>query len=115
MAGFPVHFQSTMARVVFTPNLKRHLSVPTKKVDGRTLGEVLDKVFTDNSRLRGYVFDDGGSLRKHVVVFVDGRQSGDRDDLSDPVKDDSEIYVMQALSGGRPSRTDPEAAEGGSR
>jgi hypothetical protein len=35
-----------------------------------------------------------------MVVFVDGRQVKDRHALSDPVTDDSEIYVAQALSGG---------------
>jgi hypothetical protein len=33
-------------------------------------------------------------------VFVDGEPVLDRSTLSDPVAADSEIYVMQALSGG---------------
>jgi hypothetical protein len=36
-----------------------------------------------------------------MMVFVDGQQIGDRERLSDPVRPASEIYVMQALSGGR--------------
>ena len=39
-------------------------------------------------------------MTKHVAVFVDGDQISDRVHLSDPVKDDSDIFVMQALSGG---------------
>jgi hypothetical protein len=35
-----------------------------------------------------------------MLVFVDGQQIGDRDRLSDAVRPTSEIYVMQALSGG---------------
>ena len=35
-----------------------------------------------------------------VSVFVDSRRVGDRTGLSDPVDDASEVYVMQALSGG---------------
>jgi hypothetical protein len=35
-----------------------------------------------------------------MVVFVDGRQVQDRRTLSDPVGNDAEIYVAQALSGG---------------
>jgi hypothetical protein len=39
-------------------------------------------------------------VRRHVVVFVDGSAIQDRVGLSDAVRPDSEIYVMQALSGG---------------
>ena len=35
-----------------------------------------------------------------MLIFVDGVQIRDRVGLSDPVSETSEIYVMQALSGG---------------
>ena len=89
-----------MATVVFTPNLKRHVECPTETVDGATVRAVLDAVFAQNPRLRGYIVDEQGSLRRHMSVFVDGQQIVDRDRLSDPVRPSSEIYVMQALSGG---------------
>ena len=73
---------------------------PRREAPGATLREVLDGVFTDNPRLRGYVVDERGALRKHMIVFIDGRQIVDRERLSDPVEPRSEIYVMQALSGG---------------
>lgn len=89
-----------MAEVTFTPNLKRHVDCPTVEVAGATVAEVLAQVFAANPRLRGYVVDDQGALRKHMVVFVDGQQIVDRDRLGDPVGPTSELYVMQALSGG---------------
>ena len=89
-----------MAEVVFTPNLKRHVECPTVEVPGATVREVLDRVFEDNPRLRGYVVDERGVLRKHMVVFIDGQQIVDRERLSDAVGPRSEVYVMQALSGG---------------
>ncbi|HVK74955.1 MAG TPA: MoaD/ThiS family protein [Kofleriaceae bacterium] len=89
-----------MAEVVFTPNLKRHVECPTVEVPGATVREVLDRVFADNPRLRGYVVDERGVLRKHMVVFIDGQQIVDRERLSDAVGPRSEVYVMQALSGG---------------
>jgi sulfur-carrier protein len=85
---------------VFTPNLRRHVECPTETVAGATVRAVLDAVFTQNPRLRGYVLDDRGALRRHMSVFVDGVQISDRDGLSDPVRPASEVYVMQALSGG---------------
>jgi hypothetical protein len=89
-----------MPRVVFTPNLQRHVACPPADVPGRTVREVLDAVFAAHPRARGYVLDDQGELRPHMVVFVDGKQAADRAGLSDPVPEDGEVYVMQALSGG---------------
>jgi hypothetical protein len=89
-----------MADVAFTPNLQRHIECPRREAAGATVREVLDGVFADNPRLRGYVVDERGALRKHMMVFVDGRQIADRERLSDPVGPHSELYVMQALSGG---------------
>ena len=89
-----------MAVVVFTQNLQRHVEAPPSEVSGATVREVLERVFTENPRLRGYVVDERGVLRKHMVVFIDGRQVLDRKALSEAVAPSSEIYVMQALSGG---------------
>lgn len=89
-----------MATVVFTPNLKRHVECPTEEVAGPTVRAVLDAVFVHNPRLRTYVLDDQGALRHHMVVFIDGNQIEDREHLSDAVRPTSEVYVMQALSGG---------------
>lgn len=89
-----------MATVVFTPNLKRHVECPTETVEGETVRAVLDAVFAQNPRLRGYIVDEQGSLRRHMSIFIDGQQITDRDRFSDPVRAAAEIYVMQALSGG---------------
>ena len=89
-----------MADVAFTPNLQRHVECPRRDAPGSTVREVLEGVFADNPRLRGYILDERGALRRHMIVFVDGRQISDRERLSDRVGPRSEIYVMQALSGG---------------
>lgn len=89
-----------MARIVFTPNLQRHVACPPVDVRGATVREALDAAFASNPAARGYVLDEAGSLRRHVVVFVDGVQVRDRASLSDLVEPDAEVYVMQALSGG---------------
>lgn len=89
-----------MAQVVFTENLKRHVDCAPAQVAGATVGQVLARVFDENPRLERYVLDDQGSLRKHMLVFVDGSPAKDRVKLSDPVEECSEIFVMQALSGG---------------
>ncbi len=89
-----------MVRVVFTPNLRRHLEAPEAAVSGDTVRAALEAVFADNPRLRDYVLDDQGAVRKHVTVYVDGERLADRTALALAVAADAEIYVMQALSGG---------------
>jgi len=89
-----------MATVVFTPHLQRHVASPTCVVAGDTLRAVLDAVFAEHRALKGYVVDDQGHLRRHVVIFIDGVRVKDREGLADPVGATSEVYVLQALSGG---------------
>jgi sulfur-carrier protein len=89
-----------MAKVVFTPNMQRHVLCPEAEAPGRTVREILENVFSENSQVRSYVLDDQSGLRKHMTIFVDGKRIRDRTKLSDPVAQTSTIHVLQALSGG---------------
>lgn len=89
-----------MARVNFTKNLERHVACPSEDVSGATLREVLDAYFERHPKVRSYVLDEQSELRRHVVLFVDGRQVAERKGFSQSLRVDSEVYVMQALSGG---------------
>lgn len=89
-----------MPRICFTPNLSRHLDVATLTVEGDSVAAVFEQVFRRQPELRGYLLDDQGRLRRHVAVFVDDRRIRDSDALSDAVTATSEVYVIQALSGG---------------
>ncbi|MDX2307887.1 MAG: MoaD/ThiS family protein [Hyphomicrobium sp.] len=89
-----------MPKVVFTPNIQRHVECLEADVPGQTVREALDNVFAVNPRARGYVLDDQSALRRHMAIYVDGRLVRDRTQLSDPVSAKSRIYVFQALSGG---------------
>ncbi len=89
-----------MVKVFFTTNLRRHVDFPEAEASGGTVREVLAKVFAAENRIGAYVLDDQGALRKHMTILVDGQRLRDRERLSDAVKETSQIYVMQALSGG---------------
>lgn len=89
-----------MPTVSFTPNLQRHIGCPAERVDGETVLVALCAVFAKNAQLKSYVLDDQDRLRKHMLIAVDGEMVRDRIHLSDPVSADSEIHVIQALSGG---------------
>lgn len=89
-----------MARIVFTPQLRRFLSAPDLLTDRTTLRAALDQVLVEQPRLAGYLLDEQGHLRANVVVFIDGRRCNDRILMNDPLKPDSTVHVLQALSGG---------------
>lgn len=97
-----------MPTVVIAPSLSRWLTpVPTTAarettcvVPGRTVREALDNTFASYPTLRGYVADEHGALRHHVVAFVDGVAVRDKQNLGEPVPAGGEIYLFQALSGG---------------
>lgn len=69
-------------------------------VAGSTVREVLDALFVLCPILRGYVTDERGALRHHVVAFVDGVAVQDKAALAEPVPTNGEVHIFQALSGG---------------
>jgi molybdopterin synthase sulfur carrier subunit len=69
-------------------------------VDGSTLREVLEDIFLREPQLRGYVMDERGAIRHHVALFLDGAPVYDRQQLQSAVPPGSELYILQALSGG---------------
>jgi hypothetical protein len=87
-------------RVFFTPQLQRFTATPEVQTGAATLREALEAAFEINPRLRSYVLDDQGHLRVNVVVFVDGRRVGDRVALTEALRPNSCVHVLQALSGG---------------
>jgi hypothetical protein len=89
-----------MVRVEFTTNIQRHVSCVPMMVPAGPLRSVLDAVFEKYPQARGYVLDEHGSLRKHMAVFIGGELTKDRENLSDLVPEGSEVFIMQALSGG---------------
>lgn len=89
-----------MAHLFFAASIQRHIAMPEREVAARSVEEALDAAFAEEPRLRGYILDDQGGLRKHLAIFVDGNPVRDRRYLSDIVGASSRIYVVQALSGG---------------
>jgi molybdopterin converting factor small subunit len=66
------------------------------EVVGETVGEALGDLFEKKPGLRNHILDEGGSVRPHVSLFVDGTQS----ELATTIDDRSEIRILHAVSGG---------------
>lgn len=89
-----------MAHLFFAASIQRHIPMPERDVTACSVDEALSAAFAEEPRLRGYILDDQGGLRRHLAVFIDGKPLRDRRHLSDAVDANSRIYVVQALSGG---------------
>ena len=70
------------------------------EVDGSTVQEVLDGLFDRYEDLRGRIYDDDGSLRRFVNVYVAGEDIRFLQGLSTPVNDGSELTILPAVAGG---------------
>jgi len=90
-----------MPKVNFTYALKRFFpGIETTFVDTENVRDTLNLLEEKFPGLRSYILDDQGHMRQHVNIFVNGELITDRETLSDPVDAGSDVYVMQALSGG---------------
>ena len=89
-----------MAQVHFTSWLRELVPDGPVRAEGATVGDALTVIFDARPQVRGYVLDDRGVLRKHVCVFADGQRLKNAVALAHPIRPESTLYVMQALSGG---------------
>lgn len=89
-----------MAKVVFTAHLRQVGPTEPQDFEGATVGDVLTSVFDLFPNLRGYVYDDQDKVRKHIAIFIDGARLGNEQAPATAVEPTTEIFVLQALSGG---------------
>lgn len=74
-----------------TAGVERRLAV-----NGSSVVSVLSALFEAHPGLRNHIVDESGEIRPHVSVFVDGHQAS----LETDVGENSDIVVLQAVSGG---------------
>jgi molybdopterin synthase sulfur carrier subunit len=89
-----------MAQLHFTSWLRTIVPDGPRDADGATVAAALESLFAEEPHVRGYVLDEQGRLRKHVCIFADGKRLPHASALAQPIRPDSKLYVMQALSGG---------------
>ena len=67
-----------------------------QELSGETVDAVLGELFRREPGVRNHIVDESGAIRPHVSVFVDGVQA----DLDTAVRPNSQVRVLQAVSGG---------------
>lgn len=90
-----------MPIVKFTYALKRFFpGLKDTPAKGVILSNILEEIETSYPGIGSYILDEQGNLRRHVNIFINGTMIPDRTELSNEVDEKSEIYIIQALSGG---------------
>jgi molybdopterin converting factor small subunit len=62
--------------------------------------EVIAAISIEHPGLRDRVLDEQGELRRHVNLFIDGENVRSMGGLDAEVRDDCEMWIHPALSGG---------------
>lgn len=90
-----------MPTVKFTYALKRFFpGLKDTPAKGEMLTDILEEIEIAYPGIGSYILDEQGSLRRHVNIFINGAMIPDRTKLNSPVAEKSEVYIIQALSGG---------------
>ena len=90
-----------MPRVKFTSHLRRFFpNLKEEEIAGETIAEVITALDQRYPGLASYLIDEQGALRQHVNIFIGNTMIRDRQRLQDPVANDDQLFIFQALSGG---------------
>jgi molybdopterin synthase sulfur carrier subunit len=86
--------------VTFAASLQRHIPCPPQNLAPASLREVLRAALLAAPDLSHYIFDDQGNIRKHVAIFINRDMLQNRANLTQLLKADDQVLVVQALTGG---------------
>lgn len=74
----------------------------TIELEGEKVSEVLSQLGDEFPKLKPHLFNDDGSLRNFVNVFVGDNNIRDQQGMDTPVADGTEVAIIPAVAGGAP-------------
>ena len=90
-----------MAQLRFTPHLTRFFpGLVPMHLEADSVAQLIVALDEQHPGIAAYLVDERGALRPHVNVFVDEEMVTDRLHLSDALGEGSQVFILQALSGG---------------
>lgn len=69
-------------------------------LEAATLAEALQRLLETHPRLRPHLYDEGMSLRRHVLIFFNDDNVATIQDRNRPLRAGDRLLVLQAVSGG---------------
>jgi molybdopterin converting factor small subunit len=90
--------------VVLIPAPLRRLTGGQSRVEvaASTVGDALNHLDGRHPGIRAYLFEDDGTVRAYVNVFVNQTEIRQREGLRTPVGPSDEIAIIPAMAGGSP-------------
>jgi sulfur-carrier protein len=93
-----------MAVVFMIPGPLRELAGNRAEVRLETaagpLADALARLWAECPGIRDRVFTERGRVRPHINIFVDGENIRYSGGLDTPLRADSEVFILPAVSGG---------------
>ena len=69
-------------------------------VEGGTVGEALEALYSEHGELRERISDEDGGLRRFVNVYLKGEDIRFLDGLDTEVGESDEVTILPAVAGG---------------
>jgi sulfur-carrier protein len=90
-----------MVNVKLPTLLRRHTGgQPEVQSEGRTIGELLDRLEKQYPGLAASLRADDGALHRHVNIYVNGEDVRYRGGLDAPLDEGDEVAILPAVAGG---------------
>lgn len=90
-----------MPRIKIPTPLRRFADDESQiEVDASTVGEALERLTQRHDALRTHLYDDNGTLRNFVNVYVNKEDVRTLQSEKTPVQKDDEIVIVPSIAGG---------------
>jgi sulfur-carrier protein adenylyltransferase/sulfurtransferase len=78
------------------------------QVNGKTIKEVLNELFTAHPDIKNHLIEENGTLRNFVNIFVNNEDIRHSGGLDSKVSDNSDVRIIPSIAGGVDNLTPPE-------
>ncbi len=71
------------------------------KIEGRTVGEVLDRLEQQFPGIKQLLLDENGEIRRHINIYLNDEDIRFLQRLETPARDGDVVSILPALAGGQ--------------
>ncbi len=71
------------------------------KVEGRTVGEILDRLEQQFPGIKKLLLDENGEIRRHINIYLNDEDVRFLQRLNTPTRDGDVLSILPALAGGQ--------------